>query len=117
MWEITDNSSILQVLQAINQDADLPNFSLSTLRKILKHLNFKYMTRTRRSILIDRNDIISWRRRYLLKIKEYRSNGASIYYQDETWINEGMCITQTLSTGWNKRTGPGGKVPLILTIA
>ncbi|XP_059045044.1 uncharacterized protein LOC131840870 [Achroia grisella] len=41
------------------------------------------------SILIDRQDIILWRQRYLRKIKEYRKEGGYIYYQDETWINEG----------------------------
>lgn len=48
------------------------------------------MTRKRRSALIDREDIILWRHRYLQKIKQYRREGRFIYYQDETWINEGM---------------------------
>lgn len=55
----------------------------------MKHLNFKYATKSRQSILIDRQDIILWRQRYLRQIKEYRREGRYIYYQDETWINEG----------------------------
>lgn len=52
-------------------------------------MNFKYATRTRRSCLIDRQDIVLWRKRYLMTIKQYRNEGRFIYYQDETWINEG----------------------------
>ncbi|XP_045540789.1 uncharacterized protein LOC106711875 [Papilio machaon] len=55
----------------------------------MKHLNFKYVTKSRQSILIDRQDIVLWRQRYLRKIKEYRREERYIYYQDETWINEG----------------------------
>lgn len=79
----------LQILKLVNEDTDLPNFSWNTLRNVMKHLNFKYVTKSRKSILIDRQDIILWRQRYLQKIKEYRREGRYIYYQDETWINEG----------------------------
>ncbi|CAH2109240.1 unnamed protein product [Euphydryas editha] len=53
------------------------------------HLNFKYMTRKRRTALIDRENIILWRHRYLNQIKQYRREGRSIYYRHETWMNEG----------------------------
>lgn len=59
------------------------------MQKIVKHLNFKYVARTRRSSLIDRQDIILWRQRYLQNIRGYRREGRLVYYQDETWVNEG----------------------------
>ena len=59
------------------------------MRAVLKHLNFKYARRNRRSCLMDRQDLILWRARYLTTIKEYRRQEKVIYYQDETWINEG----------------------------
>lgn len=73
----------------MNDDADLPNLSANTMRQVLKHLNFKYASRKRQSCLIDRADIILWRKRYLVKIKQYRREGRTLYYQDETWLNEG----------------------------
>lgn len=76
----------------MNDDGDLPNFSWGTMPKILKYLNFKYTTKSRESILIDRHDIILWRQRYLHKIKKYRREGRYIYYQDETWVNEGIYL-------------------------
>lgn len=84
-----DPPTIAKVHQAVSDDPDLPNMSKSTMRAVLKHLNFKYARRNRRSCLMDRQDLILWRARYLTKIKEYRRQEKVIYYQDETWINEG----------------------------
>lgn len=48
------------------------------------------MTKKRRSVLIDRDDIILRHHRYLQKVKQYRREGRFIiYYKNETWINEG----------------------------
>ena len=40
--------------------------------------------------MIEREDLISWRHRYLRKIKQYREEGRPIYYLDETWTFAGM---------------------------
>lgn len=47
------------------------------------------MKRDRKSILIERDDIVRWRRRYLTTIRDYRRQNRPIYYLDETWLNEG----------------------------
>ncbi|CAK1592032.1 unnamed protein product [Parnassius mnemosyne] len=121
-----ESPTIIKILKVVNEDPDLPNFSWSTLRNVMKHLNFKYVTKSRHSILIDRQDIILWRQRYLRKIKEYRREGRYIYYQDETWINEGHApkkawIDQTvlssrqafldgLTTGLKQPSGKGKRL-------
>ncbi|CAH2085192.1 unnamed protein product [Euphydryas editha] len=92
-----DLPTIDKVAQAINEDEDLPSFSRSTTYKIMKKLNFKYMKRSRKSILLDRPDLMLWRKQYLLKIKSYRSQNRKIYYTDETWLNEG----HTSNYVWN----------------
>ncbi|RVE52537.1 hypothetical protein evm_002931 [Chilo suppressalis] len=84
-----DPTTIAKVHQVVNNDPDLPNMSKSTMQAVLKHLKFKYGSRKRRSCLTDRQDLILWRRLYLTTIKKYRRQGKIIYYQDETWINEG----------------------------
>ncbi|RVE42773.1 hypothetical protein evm_012597 [Chilo suppressalis] len=92
----------------------------------MKHLNFKFATRTRKSVLIDSQDIISWRQRYLRLIKQYRREGRYIYYQDETWINAGHTskinlewwkykifsagILDDLTTGLKNPTGKGKRL-------
>lgn len=84
--------TINKVLKAVNDDKDLPSFSRSTMYKIMKKLHFKYIKRSRKSILLDRPDLIGWRRTYLMKIKDYRKENRKIYYTDETWVNEGNLI-------------------------
>ncbi|RVE47109.1 hypothetical protein evm_008293 [Chilo suppressalis] len=39
--------------------------------------------------LIERDDIVLWRIKYLNNILKLRSEGRTIYYTEETWINEG----------------------------
>jgi hypothetical protein len=38
----------------------------------------------------DRADIIDWRSRYRVKIKEYRDKGHSVFYIDESWASRQM---------------------------
>lgn len=82
--------TLKKVLQAVNDDEELPNFKRSTFQKILKHLKFKYIKRQRNNALIDRDDIILWRMFYLRKIKKYRTENRPIFYMDETWVNAGL---------------------------
>ncbi|XP_026725848.1 uncharacterized protein LOC113492543 isoform X2 [Trichoplusia ni] len=79
--------TLKKVLQAVNDDKELPNFKRSTFQKILKHLKFKYIKRQGMNALIDRDDIRLWRKNYLRKIKKYRTENRPIFYMDETWVN------------------------------
>ncbi|XP_050504984.1 uncharacterized protein LOC126883468 [Diabrotica virgifera virgifera] len=115
-----------KILSEFNNRPDLPNMCRSTLYKFLKQINFKYLKRSRRSHLIERDDIIRWRRRYLTSIKEYRSQGKPIYYLDETWVNEGhtkekvwvdtdiknrrQAFIEGLSTGLKNPSGKGKRL-------
>jgi hypothetical protein len=104
----------------------MPAMSKSTVRKVLKHLNFKYESRKRRCALMDSTEIILWRQKYLYQIKQYRREGRFIYYQDETWVNEGHTINKVwvdktvqssreaflagLTTGLKAPTGKGRRL-------
>lgn len=81
-----------KITAMINADVDLPNVSDRTTRKLMNDLGFKFVKRQRRSILIEREDIVQWRRQYLLKIKEYREQKKNIFYLDETWCNAGHTV-------------------------
>jgi len=50
----------------------------------------------RNCALLERNDIVSWRRSNLDKIKHYRQQCRPIYYLDETWVNAGETTKKTL---------------------
>lgn len=79
--------TIDKVLEVVNSDEHLPTFKRTTFYKLLQKLSFKYVGRGRNSMLVDRDEIIVWRREYLQCVKSYRGQGRKIYYMDETWIN------------------------------
>jgi transposase len=92
--------TVKKVREAINTDPELPDFSVSTVFRLMKDLGFEYKKQKRRSIFIEREDIQLWRRRYLRQIKTARSEGKLIYYLDETWVNAG----HTHSSAWTDTT-------------
>lgn len=94
-WFNRQIPTLNKILVAVNDDDNLPNFSKTSLRRILKHLNFEYIKKKRNSALIERNDIVCWRRKYLESIKHDRLSGRPIYYLDETWVNAGETSTKS----------------------
>ncbi|KAL4127546.1 hypothetical protein QTP88_011713 [Uroleucon formosanum] len=94
-WFNRQIPTLNKILVAVNEDDNLPNFSKSSLRRILKHLNFEYIKKKRNSALIECNDIVCWHRKYLESIKHYRLSGRSLYYLDETWVNAGETSTKS----------------------
>lgn len=85
----------LKKLQAeISKDDSLPNISREVLIRTLRQMNIRYLKRNRKSMLIERDEIVLWRRRYLEDIRKYRAAGRKIYYTDETWLNEGHTVSK-----------------------
>nr|XP_037286294.1 uncharacterized protein LOC119179331 [Rhipicephalus microplus] len=85
-WEIP---TLHSVKRTVNKDDDLPNFTKTTLWRLVKDIGFTFAKRKRNLALIERSDIIAWRRRYLRAIKKFRGQGRCIIYLDETWVNVG----------------------------
>lgn len=81
-------------LTAIDEDNTLPNMKETSLREVSKSLDFKFRKRQRNSILTERSDFVSWRRKYLILICCFREEGRPIYYLDETWFNTGNCVNK-----------------------
>ena len=61
-----------EVFTAINTDPILPNLKQSSLYNLLKELDFEFIQRNRENIIVDRDDIVLYRGRYLHKIRELR---------------------------------------------
>ncbi|XP_076678743.1 uncharacterized protein LOC143374475 [Andrena cerasifolii] len=107
-WERRELPTVPRVLAAIQRDENLPILSQSTLQRLLKKMNFKYVQRQRNSALIEREDIIRWRRTFITKIREFRAAGRPIYYLDETWVNAGdtqqrVWVDNTIASASNAR--------------
>ncbi|XP_060854700.1 uncharacterized protein LOC132932367 [Rhopalosiphum padi] len=85
--ELPTLDKILKVIN--NEDSTLPNFSRTSLYRLLKSMEFKYSKRGRNGTLLEKSEIVLWRRKYLKDIKKYREEGRPIYYLDEMLVNTG----------------------------
>jgi len=86
-WHRREIPTFEKIMASINNDSSLINFSRSSLKLLLKDLNFVYTKIKRNQALYERGDIVCWRQKYLEYIRYYRSCGRQIYYLDESWIN------------------------------
>lgn len=104
-WRNRELPTLRKIMQAVNEDESLPTLKRTTMYNLLKVLNFIYTKKKRNIVLMKREDLSLWRRRYLRSIKQYRAQGRTIYYLNETWFNAGDC-TQMIcvdSTNVSKR--------------
>ncbi|XP_073963586.1 uncharacterized protein isoform X2 [Choristoneura fumiferana] len=76
-----------KIMQAVNDDDSLPTFRRTTFQKTMKHLRFKYVRINAKNAMIDKDELVIWRRNYLIKIMQYRNEKRPIFYLDEGWIN------------------------------
>uniref|UniRef100_A0A6P7GNL9 Uncharacterized protein LOC114344874 n=1 Tax=Diabrotica virgifera virgifera TaxID=50390 RepID=A0A6P7GNL9_DIAVI len=84
--------TINSLLAVVNKDEHLPNFSRTTLHRLIKDMGFVYTKRDRKSMLIEKPEIISWRHRYLREIRTFREQNYNIVYLDESWVNIGHSV-------------------------
>ncbi|XP_068912366.1 uncharacterized protein [Tenebrio molitor] len=117
------------VYREVQKNEEIPNISRFKLYNVLHKLKFKHGKRNRKSLLIERQDIITWRRRYLREIKKIRQEGRPIFYLDETWLNAGHtkqkiwydetiknsreAFNQGLSTGLKSPSGKGKRLIIL----
>ncbi|RVE40784.1 hypothetical protein evm_014566, partial [Chilo suppressalis] len=118
-----------KIITLCEADEDIPVFKRTTLHKILHELGFDFNKQDSRKLLVEREDIVLWRRKYLRQIKEYRNANKTIYYLDETWVNAGHVKTKVwldttiknkrqafqdgLSTGPKAPTGKGKRLIIL----
>lgn len=84
--------TLSSITEKINEDDSLPSMSKATVHRYITDLGFVYERRTRRSMFIERDDLIIWRRQYLREIRKYRLEGKQIFYLDETFLNAGHTV-------------------------
>ncbi|XP_025192116.1 uncharacterized protein LOC112592312 [Melanaphis sacchari] len=118
-----------KMLTVVNEDKSLPNFSRTSLYRLMKSMEFEYAKRGRNSALLEKNEIILWRRQYIRDLRKYREEGRQIYFLDETWVNAGDvtsriwsdntvqssqdAFSQGLSTGAVNPTGKGKRLIVV----
>lgn len=127
-WFNRELPTLGKILTVINEDQSLPSFSRTSLYRLIKSIEFEYVKRGRNSALLEKNEIILWRRRYIRDLRKYRE-GRQIYYLGETWVNAGDvtsriwsdntvqssqdAFSQGLSTGAVNPTGKGKRLIVV----
>lgn len=93
-WFRGEIPTLRKIVNAIDEDPDNTSLPRTSLQRILKELNFEYTKRNRNSALTERGDLVVWRQKYIEDIRRYRSEGRTIYFLDETWVNAGECSSR-----------------------
>jgi len=110
-----------QLCNAVNADEMLPNFQPRTMRNLMLDLGFQHAKRKSKNVLLERDDIVLWRRRYLRQIRQYRLEGRAVYFLDETWVNVDAPASKvnevsspvSTTTGLKPPPGKGGRLVLL----
>ncbi|XP_021204146.2 uncharacterized protein LOC114252098 [Bombyx mandarina] len=72
----------------------------TTLWKILKRIEFKYKNcGSKRKILMERHDIVTWRRKYIDTMRQNRVEGRPIVFLDETYIHASNAVQKCWQKG------------------
>lgn len=90
-WLRRELPTLNEILKAINNDYLLPNFARASLHRLLKQMQFIFVSKKMKTILTENENIINNRRNYLNDIRHFREQNKTIYYFDETWINFRDC--------------------------
>ncbi|XP_049273670.1 uncharacterized protein LOC119399462 [Rhipicephalus sanguineus] len=112
-----------------DSDMNMPKMSVRTMQRLLNDIGFSFRKRKRHCALLERNDVVMWRRQYLRTIRQHRAQKRHIYYLDETWVNAGHtkdkvwedanvttredAFRQGLTTGLRAPSGRGGRLILL----
>lgn len=79
-----------KLLPVLQEKIGFP-WGVDSLRKILREMGFTFKkSSNKRSLLIERPDIVTWRYRYLKTVRQFRSEGRRVYYLDETWVDANL---------------------------
>ncbi|KAL4092241.1 hypothetical protein QTP88_026775 [Uroleucon formosanum] len=93
-WYRREIPTLNKVFIAINEDPCLPTLSRTGLHQVLENLNFELTKSQCIGALTEREDLVLWRRDFIRNIRLYRSEGRTIYYLDETWVNADECADE-----------------------
>jgi len=87
-----------------------------TLRKVLMKIGFRFASVDGRRFLMERDDVLSARFKFLKEMKTFISSDRTIVYLDETWVNQNHTVpkcwidtTSEKAVGLRIPSGKGGR--------
>lgn len=103
--------TLCKIKEQLLKDGIVFDGCLTSLRKVLLKIGFKFTKVDGRKFLMERSDIVASRAEFLREIKKYREQGANIVYLDETWINQNYSV-QKCWTDCSSNVATGVKPPI-----
>lgn len=92
----------------VNKELGL-NVGATSLRAIIRQLGFRWRkTKDNRPLLMEKEDVVSKRARFLRSIRKYRSEKRKIFFMDETYIH----VSHTKKTAWSDNSNNGLRKPV-----
>ena len=88
-YKANESPTFKKIHAAVKSQLNFP-YGRENLRQILIKIGFRYRKRGRERVFYERGDIVSWREKYLRRIKQIRKQEPErdIVYLDETWLTE-----------------------------
>lgn len=84
--------SVPKILQAVKQSIDF-KLGRESLRKLMREMGFRWAkSQNGRKVLIERQNIVDWRGKYLQQIKAFREKNYEIFFLDETWLDTNLVM-------------------------
>lgn len=108
-WINHEFPTFQKIVTAVADDEHLPNLKRTTMYRLLKELQFVFTRRKQNCILMDKKDLVVWRRKYLKDIQHFREEGRTIYYLGETWYK----VSEELSTGMSNQFSKGERLMVL----
>lgn len=81
-----DLPTVDKVLEVVNSAFSPPPYRKTQFYKLLKELNFQAILTGSGSVLVDKEEVIVARAKYLRAMHSLRKQGKTIYYLSESWI-------------------------------
>jgi transposase len=97
MYEEQSVPTLISLKSRLIDDQTNISCSISSLRKILLTMGFKYHTIDKRQVVMESQRLREWRHKYLTGIRQYRAENRPIIYLDETWFD----THDTAKKGWD----------------
>ncbi|KAH9384236.1 hypothetical protein HPB48_026233 [Haemaphysalis longicornis] len=83
-----------KIAEEFRRSEHLPSLRTWTICRVLSNIGFVFEKREQNSMMIERQDVLIWRQRYLRQIAEYRQIHRKAFYTDETGVNVGHTVTK-----------------------
>ncbi|GLG95894.1 Uncharacterized protein GBIM_02761 [Gryllus bimaculatus] len=84
--------TVSTMLPIIKEKINFP-WGEKPLWRLMKKMGFRWKKcNSKRKVLIERADIVDWRSKYLVQMRNLREEGREIVYIDETWIDNSLVV-------------------------